>query len=960
MADYVVKLNGQDNLSGTINNVKKALDGINSTAKGADKIKEKFDKIQNSSMSLTKKLSETKNQMRELAATGDTNSKLFKEMAKACDGYKKKLDEVDKAIKNVNKNPIDKVLGGGLDKITSSMGLGNVGSQISGALTNPYLAAGAAIGLAGKALYDYNVELDRSLKKTEQFTGLSGDALMSLRNGIQSVANTFGKDYDVVLSAIDGLMVQFGIDGEEALKIVRDGFVAGADDSGQMLDMISKYSGSFNDIGISASELVAIIGNTRNGIFSPEGMDAIAMAGKKIREFSTGTQQALEGVGINATEMYEKLQSGEMTTVQAMQQISSALKGLNPQAQEVGDVMKNVFGKAGASAGYELVTALADVETNLEIVKGQTGEVGQAMENLQEANREFENAMSSLFGVTEGGFSTMTTQLKADIYGAVAKVINSFIDLYNKCILLRAGVQYYVMAFKNGWEAIKVILKLFMNGLSSLGEMIEGVMTLDWNKVKSSWKNGIENVLKTVATGFENIANNGKEALDNTLNGKIKKIEVPVEATYSENKRKVAGSGTTQQKGKTGSGSSKSGSSKQETPKTELELNREAFDKITKTARQAISDFNAGLISKEQLDEAIKTANNYFKEHDIKSNIGVEYSVDKNGFEQATEIKNKKVGIEVDRAEIENVKKLVNQAMSDFNIGLISKEEMEEVVQKANDYFKTHEIKANVELEYSNENGFEKVAEKKVNNQPQAKEGSLAYVQDKISDVQTRLKLEIVGSDEYNKLAAELVKLEEEEHKIQFQIDNDGFETAMERFEKSKEKFEEIGSTVGNIGNVFSSVGGAVDGTAGEIMEFAGQSISAIGELIPQIVGLIGAKQAEAMASGTASAASMPFPANIAAIAGIIATITSVFASLPAFADGGVVSGTSLIAGDHNLARVNAGEMILNGSQQDHLFRAIDENRLGGGGMNGNISFKISGRNLVGVMNNQNSKVKKL
>jgi hypothetical protein len=78
---------------------------------------------------------------------------------------------------------------------------------------------------------------------------------------------------------------------------------------------------------------------------------------------------------------------------------------------------------------------------------------------------------------------------------------------------------------------------------------------------------------------------------------------------------------------------------------------------------------------------------------------------------------------------------------------------------------------------------------------------------------------------------------------------------------------------------------------------------------------LVGAKEAEALASGTASGASLPFPANIAAIASIIATITALFASFAGkFADGGIISG-SAFHGDSMLAKVNAGEMILNKNQ---------------------------------------------
>jgi hypothetical protein len=37
-------------------------------------------------------------------------------------------------------------------------------------------------------------------------------------------------------------------------------------------------------------------------------------------------------------------------------------------------VLQDVFGKKGAKAGYELVTSLADMSTNLDEVKQKTGE----------------------------------------------------------------------------------------------------------------------------------------------------------------------------------------------------------------------------------------------------------------------------------------------------------------------------------------------------------------------------------------------------------------------------------------------------------------------------------------------------------------------------------------------------------------------------------------------------------
>ena len=63
-------------------------------------------------------------------------------------------------------------------------------------------------------------------------------------------------------------------------------------------------------------------------------------------------------------------------------------------------------------------------------------------------------------------------------------------------------------------------------------------------------------------------------------------------------------------------------------------------------------------------------------------------------------------------------------------------------------------------------------------------------------------------------------------------------------------------------------------------------------------------------------------------IATIIGTIVGVFSSIKGFASGGVIAGATSI-GDFNLARVNRGEMILNGTQQKRLFNILNSSNSG-------------------------------
>lgn len=99
----------------------------------------------------------------------------------------------------------------------------------------------------------------------------------------------------------------------------------------------------------------------------------------------------------------------------------------------------------------------------------------------------------------------------------------------------------------------------------------------------------------------------------------------------------------------------------------------------------------------------------------------------------------------------------------------------------------------------------------------------------------------------------------------------------------------------------------------------------------------------------------IPF-VGIAIAIGLIATM---LATMSKFKDGGIVSGASKI-GDMNLARVNSGEMILNSSQQAHLFKMINQGNASETTTSGEVHFKIQGKDLVGVLSNYNKKVGKV
>lgn len=115
----------------------------------------------------------------------------------------------------------------------------------------------------------------------------------------------------------------------------------------------------------------------------------------------------------------------------------------------------------------------------------------------------------------------------------------------------------------------------------------------------------------------------------------------------------------------------------------------------------------------------------------------------------------------------------------------------------------------------------------------------------------------------------------------------------------------------------------------------------------------VAANTAKGASAAGASAASLPFPWNLVAIGGAIAAAIAAFAVIPKFAGGGIVSGGPT-SGDKILARVNAGEMILNGSQQSNLFDAINSGQLGGNKtLSSTVTTKVRSKDLILTINNE-------
>ena len=169
---------------------------------------------------------------------------------------------------------------------------------------------------------------------------------------------------------------------------------------------------------------------------------------------------------------------------------------------------------------------------------------------------------------------------------------------------------------------------------------------------------------------------------------------------------------------------------------------------------------------------------------------------------------------------------------------------------------------------------------------------------------------------------------------LKFNLDTSDIEKVRNQISDTIDVIDDMGSSLSQLGSA----------TGLPELDVAGMMAGAIASIV------------QGYGTATAQAGSLGPWAWIAfALAGA-ATMASVIAqinSLQTYASGGIIGGSNTV-GDFNLARVNGGEMILNGTQQSRLFGLLDSNNAygSGGSVNGNVSFEISGSKLYGVLRN--------
>ena len=483
----------------------------------------------------------------------DGDGKGFKDLANNADGLKGVIQATITESEQLKKSLIN----------------WSQGVQAISAITNTI----SSISSAFSSLSEKMKGLQQENILTTQLTGKTGEEMLKLRNSVKATADHFGTDFTETMQAVNALAKGFGITTEEAMKLMQDGFVSGANANGEFVDTLKEYPRYFKEAGLSAEEFIAITTNAaQQGIYSDKGVDVIKEGNLRIREMTKATAEALQGIGISAEKVQADLQNGSLTTFDVMQLVAGKLNELPANSAAVGAAIADIFGGPGEDAGLEYIKTLSTIQLNMDAVKAAAGSTAEQQERQIRIQENLKNSLSGLIDLS-AIYSNVQPYIDlaaqagtaAMGIGALVKTIKAM-NVQQAITATRtaavAVAQKAATAATTVWTGVQKILNLVLTAnpigliVTAIGALVAAVIAAYKNcdgfrkicdKVWEAIKPLANAIMNGLAKAFEWLVEKCKEAwewLKNILGLGGKKVEVAVEVSKPKAAPKIdTGSG---------------------------------------------------------------------------------------------------------------------------------------------------------------------------------------------------------------------------------------------------------------------------------------------------------------------------------------------------------------------------------------------------------------------------------
>lgn len=350
----------------------------------------------------------------EASAELAQNQTALQQAADAADRYDRSLDDVaDSLAESADQAGLfGDVLKGSLASAAIEKGIGLLASGVQSAVSEVLEMDSASkklqgsIGATAEEMEGYNAvmndmytagygesitEIADAMALVKQYTGeVDPTKIQQMAENAMTLDETFsGMDMEETLRGVDALMVNMGLDAEEAFDYIVVGAQNGLNKSNELTDNLAEYSSLWSQAGFSAEEMFTIL---QNGLDS--GAYNLDKVNDFVKEFSISLSDGRieENIGsfsARTQELFAAWQNGEATTKDVFYSIINDLSNMENQ-QEALTIASNTWSAMGEDNAMSMITSLDQVNDTYSDVHG-------SMESLKEVRYDsLENQYKSL------------------------------------------------------------------------------------------------------------------------------------------------------------------------------------------------------------------------------------------------------------------------------------------------------------------------------------------------------------------------------------------------------------------------------------------------------------------------------------------------------------------------------------------------------------------------------------
>jgi DNA repair exonuclease SbcCD ATPase subunit len=299
------------------------------------------------------------------------------------------------------------------------------------------------------------------IKQTTNETNPS--KLKDMTENLFTLRDTYDYDFVETLRAVNMLMEQFGITGEDAFNLIAQGSQKGLNKNGDLLDTINEYSVHYKQLGYDANEFFNSLENgSKAGTFSIDKLgDAMKEFGIRSKDTASSTQEGFALLGYGAKASAEDIQKAK---------------------DEVAKLEKNLYYAKEEQKGFNDSTSELTKQKNADKIAEYSEALKTAKENLANLESAGKGTKGSIEDLqarfAKGGDSAKS---------ATSEVLKALFEMDDKVKQNQAGVDLFGTMWEDlGIDGVKALMKV--NGSADKTKnTMKKIKDIKYDDVEADW-----------------------------------------------------------------------------------------------------------------------------------------------------------------------------------------------------------------------------------------------------------------------------------------------------------------------------------------------------------------------------------------------------------------------------------------------------------------------------------------